>query len=377
MAAANTSLFVRADCSAMGLGAAYGQSRFHAMGTSVHLIVGEAVREGVRDGDSDGVRDGSGLRSGTSAVAAEYLDYARQRIGELEARLSRFLPDSELCQLNRLAGFPTVVSPELFVFVAAAWRAKQLTGGSFDPTLGAPLRQLGYDRTFDEVAASSQARLTADTDNREFPVQWGNPEQSTAVAGNRFDIDPQCRTVTCSPDVQLDLGGIAKGMTADIIAEELVQRGAVGACVNLGGDVRVHGLGPKADGGWSINLMLPGAESERTISLAAGGVCTSAITERRWVSKQGQAHHIVDPDTGRSVRTDLRSSSVVGRTAAAAEVLATAALVDGQSLAIERIQSKGATGILITGSGEVIELPGFDNFSPGSNTGSDLGASPC
>ncbi len=353
MLATAAPLFVRASPSADSRSVVYAQSHFDAMGTSVHLIVG-----GIFPGE--GVPDSSTVKN----PAFDQLNYARLRIEELESCLSRFLPDSELSQLNRLAGFPTVVSTQLFDFVAAAWQARELTGGSFDPTIGTALIKLGYERTFTEIKSRDQPSTTKDG-----YIQGGPSHDALPEAEDRFEVDARCRTVSCSADVRLDLGGIAKGLTADIITEELVKMGAVGASINIGGDVRVQGLGPQDDGSWAINLTQPGAEGERLINLAAGGVCTSAITERRWPSAAGPAHHIVDPETGQSVKTDLLSVSVVGRSAAAAEVLATAALVDGQAGAVERIRSNGATGLVVTAAGDVIELPGFDRFTVAQQSG--------
>ena len=54
-------------------------------------------------------------------------------------------------------------------------------------------------------------------------------------------IDRDHNTVALPAGVQLDLGGIGKGLAADLVASGLVERGALGACVALGGDVRVAG----------------------------------------------------------------------------------------------------------------------------------------
>ncbi len=352
MAAAGSALLLARSLSFDVGSVRYEQSRFRAMGTSVHLIVATGALGGATVEPEPNV--GGDL--------SNHLDYARRRIEGVESCLSRFLPDSELCQLNRLAGLPTVVSPQLFDFVAAAWQARRQTRGSFDPTIGASLHKLGYDRPFDEIVACDEGSPTVGAVSR----QTKRPIRALEGIEHRFEVDAQCRTVSCSPEVQLDLGGIAKGMTADIVAEELLQRGAVGASINIGGDIRVIGTGPNEDGSWSINLMLPGAEGERSLELAGGGVCTSAITERQWTTAAGATHHILDPETSQSATTDLLSVSVVGRTAAAAEVMATAGLVDGQVGAVDRIRANGATGLVVTTAGDVIELPGFDTFAVNS-----------
>ena len=77
-------------------------------------------------------------------------DHARRavdRVADLERRWSRFRPDSEISQLNRNAGWPTIVSAETFELVAAAVNAWSATNGRFDPTVLQAMVANGYDRT--------------------------------------------------------------------------------------------------------------------------------------------------------------------------------------------------------------------------------------
>ena len=74
----------------------------------------------------------------------------------LDLACSRFRPDSELVAVGNVArgaaGEVTVaVSPLLAEAVAVALRAAQLTDGDVDPTVGAALADLGYDRDFAEL----------------------------------------------------------------------------------------------------------------------------------------------------------------------------------------------------------------------------------
>ncbi len=70
-----------------------------------------------------------------------------------EQTLSRFLPDSELSQLNAHAGTPVAVSDLLYTVLATALTAAQATQGVYDPALLDQLVRVGYDRTFDDLAA--------------------------------------------------------------------------------------------------------------------------------------------------------------------------------------------------------------------------------
>ena len=55
-----------------------------------------------------------------------------------------------------------------------------------------------------------------------------------------------------------DPGGIGKGLAADIVSAELLAAGARGACVNLGGDLRVTGEAP-GGGTWTVAVEHPGS----------------------------------------------------------------------------------------------------------------------
>src|SRR6266550_4563773 len=80
---------------------------------------------------------------------------ARARIDELERRWSRFLPDSEVSELNRGAGHAVEVSPDTTELVERAVDAWRLSGASFDPTVLGDVLRAGYDRSFDELGATA------------------------------------------------------------------------------------------------------------------------------------------------------------------------------------------------------------------------------
>ncbi len=101
------------------------------------------------------------------------------------------------------------------------------------------------------------------------------------------------------PGVHLDPGGIGKGLAADLVVGELLDRGAAGACVGIGGDVRVAGA-PDDRPGWSISIADPiDARRELTrIDLDDGAVATSSTQRRTWWRGGMRLHHVVDPRTG-------------------------------------------------------------------------------
>lgn len=150
------------------------------------------------------------------------------------------------------------------------------------------------------------------------------------------------------PGVEVDSGGIGKGLGAQLVAFQLRAQGAVGAMVSLGGDVVVAGAYP--DNGWRINvddpLGRPDAES-MTVTLREGSICTSGSLKRRWIGANGEvAHHVIDPGTGAALESEIVAASAIVRTGWQAEVVATVALVAGQQAALNVIHRLGNGAVL-------------------------------
>lgn len=256
------------------------ETRFRAMGTDVHVVI---------SGGSD-----------------HHLRLARTTICDLERRWSRFLPHSEISALNRNAGVPSIVSPETYELVTKAIAAWAGTEGRFDPTVGAAMVAHGYDRDF---AALRAARPTV-------------ARTAPAPTPEHIVLAPQLHGVTLPDGVVFDPGGIGKGLAADLTATAVVDAGARGALVNIGGDLRAIGTPPSADG-WVITIPEPTDPDRELLRLAIprGGVATSSNLRRRWHTTTGEAHHLVDPATGRPATTSVTGVTVVAAESWWAEAL--------------------------------------------------------
>jgi thiamine biosynthesis lipoprotein len=276
------------------------------------------------------------------------LGRARARILELESRWSRFMPSSELSQVNRADGHPVLVSPDTFELVSLAVDAWWRTQGRFDPTVLAALLAAGYDRSFEQITSTS-----ADAASRR---DAGGP--SPGCAG--VDLDPVLRAVRLPPGASLDLGGIAKGRTADLVAGELLQAGVAGACVNVGGDVAMMGTPPHGDT-WSVAIddcLEPGVDLCH-LRVPAGGIATSTPRLRTWKQGDQVRHHLIDPTTGAPANTGIAAVTVVAQTAAWAEVLAKVAYLAGYPAALDELADAGGHGLLLLDSGEIAATDGI------------------
>jgi thiamine biosynthesis lipoprotein len=248
------------------------------------------------------------------------LDLSRSSIERLEGCWSRFMSESDISRLNHAAGSTVHVDPATVVLLQAMLDGWRVTAGAFDPTLLAPLVGLGY------------------------ATSWHDPSAVTSLPSGalvRGDLEAividRERNVVRVPNGQcLDAGGIGKGLAADLVVGQLLDAGATGASVSIGGDVAVRGAAPQA-GGWRIGLADPLRDDlERgQLAMIEGGVATSGTLRRRWSGNDGQRlHHLLDPATKQPVHhaRQIVAATVIAGTAAWAEVWTKAVMVRGTTM---------------------------------------------
>ncbi|HVN52571.1 MAG TPA: FAD:protein FMN transferase [Acidimicrobiales bacterium] len=274
----------------------------------------------------------------------------RDRVLELEARWSRFLPDSEVSRLNRAGGAPLRVSVETRELVSRAVEGWEATYGLFDPTVLGDLERAGYDRPFDELGD----RRPADA----APRSW------LRRGCDGVEVDHVAGTVRLPAGVGFDPGGIGKGYAADLVTAEAIAAGAAGVLVDLGGDIRVRGVPPERKGCWRIGVDDP--RGDRTLGpvlLADGAVATSTRTRRRWSTPDGERrHHLIDPLMGRPTDSDVLSATAVAAEGWQAEVLAKAAFVGGQVQGVGVVDRLGGAALVVDAGGGVTPGPTWGDY---------------
>jgi len=272
---------------------------------------------------------------------------AVKRISDLEERWSRFLENSEISELNRKAGTFVPVSSETVTLIQRAMEAWRLSGGAFDPTLLGAVLRAGYDRPFDQLVEAPPRRN----------------ELGSLLGAGSADISIRENGVRLPARTGFDPGGIGKGLAADVVCAELVAAGADGACVNLGGDVRVTGTGPDG-GGWTIAVDHPWSPLPiAVLGLSGGAVATSTTLRRRWELNGEPRHHVIDPQTGLPSDTDLTLATVVTGDAWVAEVLAKAVLLAGSDHPFDIVGGTGAQALVVDDRGAIQSTPGLMQFT--------------
>jgi thiamine biosynthesis lipoprotein len=262
-------------------------------------------------------------------------------LSELEQHWSRFISSSDITRLNLAGGRPNVVAPSCLTLVATMLAAHEATGGAFDPTILPTLVADGYGASRHDP----QARTSL-------------PDQLTTHPSLReIVIDADAGTVQLPVGMVLDAGGIGKGLAADLAVDWLLQHGADGALVNIGGDLSVAGA-PPSDDGWVVAVELPDSDDLLcTFVVDGGGVATSSTRSRRWQLDGREHHHVVDPRTRRQSTTDLATATVIAPNGWAAEAHATGALLAGSEGALRYLAEHQLDGITVALDGSVRSTP--------------------
>jgi FAD:protein FMN transferase len=280
--------------------------------------------------------------------AASAVTTARRRLEGWHEQFSRFLPDSELTRLNQDPAETIPVSPLMRRVVEAGIQAARATGGLVDPTLLTQIEHAGYRSHYEGPGLPLPAALGMAPARRS-----GTP--SPEANWRLVRTDRRTGTVTRPAGVQVDPGGIAKGVFADELAALLSSHDAF--VVDCGGDLRLGGCYAPAR---EVHVASPFEDAVlHTFTLRSGGVATSGIAKRSWVDADGHvAHHVLDPGTGRPAFTGIVQVTALAPTAAEAEMLSKAALLSGPLHAHE-VLVHGGVIVLDDGDYVVLDPGGF------------------
>ncbi len=240
-----------------------------------------------------------------------YLDECLALCGEYEKIFSRTDPESELYKLNFTDSME--VSPALSELIKTALDYCAISDGRFDITMGA----------LSDMYAFSSESPTLPSDEAIADALEHIGYEKITLEGNTVTIG--------DTEAVIDLGAIAKGYIADALADFLRSKGVESAIIDLGGNILC--LGSKPDGSdFKIGIQYPYRDSNQlidTISVADMSVVTSGVYQR-WFEQDGETyHHILDPQTGRSLNNGLISVSIISRRSTDCDALSTTAFAMG------------------------------------------------
>lgn len=241
-------------------------------------------------------------------------------LDQLNASLSDYLPESELNSFCAKAGErrKSRLSQDFWQVLKLSKVISRKSKGAFDVTIG-PLSKLWRKAfkkgSFPEASAIAKARQRVN--HRWIKLATKTP-----------------RAALVKPNMQLDLGGIAKGYAADKMAEVFSQAGYHHYLIDAGGDLLL-GAAPPDRQGWKISIAHKTGQAPLQLSNCA--VATSGDTYQylEWEGKKYS--HIIDPRTGYGL-VNQQQVTVIAPTASLADALASAASVLGEEAGLRLVQ---------------------------------------
>ncbi len=246
-----------------------------------------------------------------------------ERLAEIHKKTDFFSDSSDVSKINSAnAEIEVEVSQDVAKILAAAEEVRALSDGAFDVSI-APVVAL-WD-------FSGEGRIPSDAEIGEALELAANG--GILVNGNKI--------TKAHSQTKIDLGGAVKGYAGDVAIEILKEFGVSGAIVDLGGNITAVGKNPETDDGkWRIGIQKPFAptgEYDEIIEIESGAVVTSGTYQRYFEKDGARYHHIIDPQTGKPVKRDYSSVTVISDSALYGDCLATACFVlgrdEGQALA--------------------------------------------
>lgn len=219
---------------------------------------------------------------------------------------------NNLKTVNDQAGIaPVVVDRAVIDLLADSKEYYSLTNGRVNIAMGSVL-SLWHD-----------ARSDGEDDplNAYLPEEAKLLEASDHTSIDDIVIDFQASTVfLADPQMRLDVGAVAKGWSAQRVAESLES----GLLISVGGNVCA--TGPKDAEGtpWVIGIDNPDGEGYlHTVYVSQGSVVTSGDYQRWYIVGDTLYHHIIDPDTLYPARY-WKSVTIVCEDSGLADALSTA-----------------------------------------------------
>ncbi len=245
------------------------------------------------------------------AVARPLIAAGMGEFDRIESWMSTYREDSEISRVNRLAAHEAVkASAELFGIVQRSLELSALSDGAFDIT-------------FDSVGRLYDFRAGVRPDRA--AIQKNLP----AINYRHLILDAENSTIRFSQDgTRINLGGIGKGYSCDLVADLLRKSGVRSGRVNAGGDTRL--IGDRQGKPWIMGIRDPDS-AERWVtrlSLKDEAISTAGDYERFFEEDGVRYHHIINPKTGDSAR-GVRSVTVIGPDATMTDGLDNAVFILG------------------------------------------------
>jgi len=261
-------------------------------------------------------------------------EYAQKRVDtlllEIDNSLSGYNKGSLLSRLNSGEDLPLDNH-----FIKVFNRSKEIweeSGGAFDPSSSALFDLWGFGFSNKEkVTQAALDSILTFTGMDKLSLE----EKEDGIHLVRKDIR-----------IKLNFNAIAQGYTVDAVAAMLSEAGCGNYLVEVGREIVCKGKSSRG-GDWRVGLDKPtdgnmdeGKNLQEIISLTDKGIVTSGNYRKFYIEDGEKYAHTIDPSTGRPVRHNLLSATVIAKDGTTADAYATWCMVVGpekaRAIALDR-----------------------------------------
>ncbi|MBW7843548.1 MAG: FAD:protein FMN transferase [Ignavibacterium sp.] len=290
------------------------------------ILLGTVVEIQVRDADDKKAED---------AISKAFAEMKR-----IEDLFTTFDNKSPVSRINNSADTIINVESEIYNLIVLCDSITKLSNGCFDVSLNNIIRVWGFD-----------------SDNRHIP-EASVIDSALKLSGWKDVKLFGENKIFKQRKVELNFGAIAKGYAVDKAINILRKSGIKQALVNAGGEVSVIG------NNWIVGIQHPDEINSiiKRIKLNGYTVATSGDYEQYFEVDGVRYHHILDPETGYPSK-GLQSVTIINKSNAFADALATAVFVMGEEKGMKLIESLDDTEVMIIDErGRISYSTGFENY---------------
>ncbi|WP_291653886.1 FAD:protein FMN transferase [Clostridium sp.] len=284
------------------------------------------------------------------------LDKVFNKVKELESTLSINENGTLVDKINESAGIePVKVDYDTYTVIKKGLEYAKLSNGLFDISVG-PIVKL-WNIGLPEAKVPTQEEINSKVPLVGYSDIELNDEESTVFLKRQGMI--------------IDLGGVAKGYTADVISDILTEEGVKSAIIDLGGNIFAHGS--KVDGStWTIGIQNPFSDRGDIIgkiTVKNKSIVTSGIYER-YIEKDGiKYHHILSPKTGYPYENEIAGITIISDKSSDGDALSTSVFAMGVDEGMKFINTQdGIDAIFVTKDNKVYITDGIRDIFKLTNT---------
>jgi thiamine biosynthesis lipoprotein len=280
------------------------------------------------------------IRDSDNQKAEAVISDAFNEVQRIDKLLSIYDSESPVCKINNTSDSIINVDEEVFKLMQKCDSFWQLSGGSFDISIGSVISAWGFGKG--NPAIPNHEEITKALKN----------------SGWQYVGFPDKNKLKKYGGIKFDFGAVAAGYAADKAIEVIAKSGITNALVNTGGEIR--GIGND----WTIGIQHPriGGQILEKLKLHGKAVATSGDYEQYFEKNGRRYHHIINPKDGFPA-PDCQSVTVIADNSLTADALATGIFVLGPAKGVELAESlEDVEAYIVDRSGQILQSSGFKNF---------------